>query len=47
VLKIIKTFEVVFAFVSIQAMLWLFHFSKGFGEKMVYPLAALFFGARV
>lgn len=43
-LSIIKTFEVIFAVMPVHAMLKLFGFSKDFGEKMVYPLVALFFG---
>ncbi|KAF8648107.1 hypothetical protein AX16_006404 [Volvariella volvacea WC 439] len=44
VLKIIKTFEPVFALISVSAMLRMFRFSKEFGETIVYPLVALFFG---
>ncbi|OCH84894.1 FAD/NAD-P-binding domain-containing protein [Obba rivulosa] len=43
-LSVIKTFEPVFALVPVHAMLKLFRFSDDFGEKMVYPLVALFFG---
>lgn len=43
VLKIIKTFEPVFALMSVQAMLSLFRFSDDFGETIVFPLVALFF----
>ncbi|CAE6352340.1 unnamed protein product [Rhizoctonia solani] len=43
-LKTIKRLEPVFAFIPIQRMLSLFRFSPSFGERMVYPLAALFFG---
>ena len=32
------------ALMPVHAMLKLFRFSKDFGEKMVYPLVALFFG---
>ncbi|EUC61602.1 flavin containing amine oxidasedehydrogenase, putative [Rhizoctonia solani AG-3 Rhs1AP] len=43
-LKTIKRLEPIFAFISIQRMLSLFRFSPSFGERMVLPLAALFFG---
>lgn len=43
-LKIIKKLEVPFALIPVHAMLKIFRFSKDFGEKMVYPLVALFFG---
>ncbi|GAB1522183.1 hypothetical protein RhiTH_005295 [Rhizoctonia solani] len=43
-LKTIKRLEPIFAFIPIQRMLSLFRFSPSFGERMVYPLAALFFG---
>lgn len=44
VLKIIKKLEVPFALMPVHTMLRLFRFSTDFGEKMVYPLVALFFG---
>ncbi|SCZ96502.1 BZ3500_MvSof-1268-A1-R1_Chr8-2g10241 [Microbotryum saponariae] len=44
VLTIIKTFEPVFALISVERMLKLFRFSPDFGEVIVYPLVALFFG---
>ena len=44
VLNIVKLFEAVFALLPIYALLRLFRLSKDFGERMVYPLAALFFG---
>ncbi|KAJ3561360.1 hypothetical protein NP233_g10242 [Leucocoprinus birnbaumii] len=44
VLKIIKTFEPLFAMISVSAMLKMFRFSKEFGEVIVFPLVALFFG---
>ena len=44
VLKIIKKLEVPFALIPVHAMLKIFRFSNDFGEKMVYPLVALFFG---
>jgi len=44
VLKLVSVFESFFAFVSVSAMLRLFRFSKGFGDKMIFPLVALFFG---
>jgi hypothetical protein len=37
-------FEVVFAFIPVYFMLKLFRFSQDFGERMIYPLVALFFG---
>jgi hypothetical protein len=43
-LKTIKRLEPVFAFISIRRMLSLFRFNADFGDRMVYPLAALFFG---
>ncbi|KAI0068498.1 FAD/NAD-P-binding domain-containing protein [Artomyces pyxidatus] len=43
-LKVIKALEVPFALIPVHVMLRLFGFSKDFGEKMVYPLVALFFG---
>lgn len=46
VLKIIKTFEPVFALMSVQQMLSLFRFSNDFGEVIVFPLVALFFVSR-
>jgi hypothetical protein len=44
VLNIVKLFEIVLALLPIYALLRLFRLSKDFGERMVYPLAALFFG---
>jgi hypothetical protein len=44
VLNMIKLLEVVLALLPIYALLRLFRLSKDFGERMVYPLAALFFG---
>jgi phytoene dehydrogenase-like protein len=44
VLNTVKFFEVVLALLPIYALLRLFGLSKDFGERMVYPLAALFFG---
>jgi hypothetical protein len=43
-LKTIKRLEPVFAFIPIRRMLTLFRFNPDFGDRMVYPLAALFFG---
>lgn len=43
-LSVIKKFEPVFAMIPVHAMLKMFNFSKEFGDKMVYPLVALFFG---
>jgi phytoene dehydrogenase-like protein len=44
VLKIIGWLEIVFALVPVWLLMRLFFFSKGFGDKMVYPLMALFLG---
>ncbi len=44
VLNTFKFFEVVLALLPIYALLHLFGLSKDFGERMVYPLAALFVG---
>ncbi|KAM0750661.1 nucleotide-binding domain-containing protein [Meredithblackwellia eburnea MCA 4105] len=44
VLNIIKAFEPIFALISVQDMLSLFRFSPEFGETIVFPLVALFFG---
>lgn len=43
-MSVIKKFEPVFAMIPVYAMLKIFNFSKDFGDKMVYPLVALFFG---
>ncbi|KAH9941001.1 FAD/NAD-P-binding domain-containing protein [Amylocystis lapponica] len=43
-LSVIKTLEPIFAVMPVHAMLKIFNFSTDFGEKMVYPLVALFFG---
>ncbi|EPQ27127.1 uncharacterized protein PFL1_05408 [Pseudozyma flocculosa PF-1] len=43
-LRTIKRFEVFFAVIPVHRMLRLFGFSDDFGERMVYPLVALFFG---
>lgn len=43
-LKWINRFSFVFAFVPIRTVLKWWGFSKEFGERMVYPLTALFFG---
>lgn len=43
-LKTIKKLEAVFALIPVHMMLKMFRFSTDFGEKMVYPLVALFFG---
>ncbi|KAB5588415.1 hypothetical protein CTheo_8144 [Ceratobasidium theobromae] len=43
-LKTIKRLELIFAFIPIKRMLSLFRFNPEFGNRMVYPLAALFFG---
>jgi len=44
VLKTIKKFEVLFVAIPVDKMLKLFRFSPDFGERMVFPLVALFFG---
>ncbi len=44
VLQTIKRFEVFFAVIPVSKMLSMFRFSPEFGERMVYPLVALFFG---
>jgi hypothetical protein len=44
VLKIVGWFEIVFALVPVWLLMRIFFFSKGFGDKMVYPLMALFLG---
>jgi hypothetical protein len=44
VLKIVHYLEIVFALVPVWLMLRIFFFSKGFGDRMVYPLMALFLG---
>lgn len=43
-LSIIKALEPIFAMIPVHVMLKMFNFSTDFGEKMVYPLVALFFG---
>ncbi|KAF8321731.1 FAD/NAD-P-binding domain-containing protein [Clavulina sp. PMI_390] len=44
VLKTIKRLEVLFAFIPVHVMLKMFRFDPEFGDRMVYPLVALFFG---
>ncbi|TDL22755.1 FAD/NAD-binding domain-containing protein [Rickenella mellea] len=44
VLKVIKVLEPVFAVMSVQAMLRLFRFPTEFGDRLIYPLIALFMG---
>eukprot|EP01097_Dermamoeba_algensis_P006498 TRINITY_DN4068_c0_g1_i2.p1 TRINITY_DN4068_c0_g1~~TRINITY_DN4068_c0_g1_i2.p1 ORF type:complete len:430 (-),score=87.23 TRINITY_DN4068_c0_g1_i2:192-1481(-) len=44
VLKIINKLELLFIFLPIWLVLFLFRFSSRFGNYMVYPLTALFFG---
>ncbi|KAI0259481.1 hypothetical protein BC834DRAFT_627943 [Gloeopeniophorella convolvens] len=44
VLRTVKRLEGALALLPIRALLRLFGLSKDFGERMVYPLAALFFG---
>lgn len=44
VLKTIKRLEVLFVFIPVHTMLSMFRFDKEFGDRMVYPLVALFFG---
>lgn len=43
-LQTIKRFEPVFAVIPVDRMLKMFGFSPDFGERMVFPLVALFFG---
>ncbi|KAI0674921.1 FAD/NAD-P-binding domain-containing protein [Trametes maxima] len=43
-LSTIKKLEPIFAMIPVHVMLKMFNFSTGFGERMVYPLVALFFG---
>jgi phytoene dehydrogenase-like protein len=47
VLKIIGWLEVVFALVPVWLLMRMFFFSKGFGDRMVYPLMALFLGTGI
>lgn len=44
VLHTIKRFEPIFAVIPVDKMLRMFRFSPDFGERMVFPLVALFFG---
>jgi len=44
VLKAVKLLEGILALLPVYVLLRLFGLSKDFGERMVYPLAALFFG---
>ncbi|CDZ98452.1 hypothetical protein [Phaffia rhodozyma] len=44
VLKVIQVSEPIFVFVSVQKLLKIFLFDKEFGDLIVYPLVALFFG---
>ncbi|KLO12863.1 FAD/NAD-binding domain-containing protein [Schizopora paradoxa] len=44
VLKIIKKAEPLFAVMSVQAMLKLFRFPQDFGDRLIFPLIALFMG---
>ncbi|KAK1926729.1 FAD/NAD(P)-binding domain-containing protein [Papiliotrema laurentii] len=44
VLKIVKMFEVIFALIPVHLLLRIFRFTPDFGERMIYPLVALFFG---
>lgn len=43
-IKTIKRLEPIFALIPIDRMLKIFRFSPSFGERMVYPLVALFMG---
>ena len=47
VLQIIGWFEIVFALVPVWLLMRILFFSKGFGDKMVYPLMALFLGTGI
>ena len=40
----IRFFEVILAFVPVNVLLRIFRFTPEFGERMIYPLVALFFG---
>lgn len=40
----LQKFEVFFALIPVHVMLRMFRFSRDFGDRMVYPLVALFFG---
>lgn len=42
VLNIIKRFEPIFAVISVQAMLKMFNFPRDFGDRLIFPLIALF-----
>lgn len=44
VLNIIKSFELIFALIPVDKLLKIFNFDPSFGDRMVYPLVALFFG---
>ncbi|TIB17948.1 hypothetical protein E3P92_00940 [Wallemia ichthyophaga] len=44
VLNTIKRFEIFFALIPVDKMLKIFNFHPSFGDRMVYPLVALFFG---
>ena len=44
VLKVVHYLEIIFALVPVWLILRIFFFSKGFGDRMVYPLMALFLG---
>jgi hypothetical protein len=44
VLKFIKWTMYILGIIPIRIMLRMFFFSKGFGDKMVYPLMVLFLG---
>ncbi|KAH8108787.1 FAD/NAD-binding domain-containing protein [Phellopilus nigrolimitatus] len=44
VLKLVKRLEPLFAVMSVQAMLKLFRFPKDFGDRLIFPLIALFMG---
>jgi hypothetical protein len=47
VLKVVHWFEIVFSLVPVWLLLRIFFFSKGFGDRMVYPLMALFLGTGI
>jgi hypothetical protein len=47
VLKVVHWFEIIFSLVPVWLLLRTFFFSKGFGDRMVYPLMALFLGTGI
>jgi NAD(P)-binding Rossmann-like domain len=47
VLKVVHWFEIIFSLVPVWLLLRIFLFSKRFGDRMVYPLMALFLGTGI